>query len=167
MELPKGINMKRLKITGRIIYNFILWIAICSCLFNQDPVNKKTKTKNNDQNLKNNHSTFVYNMIPDDPAAKISIAYSKAVNAFAVKLLDKVYNSKQFMDNNVILSPFSIGRNLAVITEGTAGESKQEILNCLGGQAALDDAQAALSELLYADNSVVLATITLMLSTVV
>jgi len=114
------------------------------------------EAKNDNRNLHNSTSTFIYNMIPENNNAIISPEYSKAINTFSVNLLDRVYNDEQFFNKNLVLCPFSVSRNLAVLTEGTTGESKQELLVALGGQTALDDAKDALSQLLYADNSVIL-----------
>ncbi|NLG16200.1 MAG: serpin family protein [Fibrobacter sp.] len=118
--------------------------------------NQEQQTRASSSNLENNTAAFVYNVIPDNPLSSISSEYSVAINTFSVNLLQKVYSGPDFSDSNVVLSPFSISRNLAVITEGATGESKTELLEALGGQAALDDAKDALSELLYTDKTVVL-----------
>jgi serine protease inhibitor len=117
---------------------------------------EETETKPHSRNLANASSTFIYNMVPPGAAADIAPEYSTAVNAFSVNLLDKIYASDTFRDKNVVASPFCISRNLAVITEAASGISQTELLNVLGGRAALDDATAALGRLLYADNSVIL-----------
>lgn len=114
------------------------------------------RTRDDSRNLTNPKSTFIYNMIPQNNNAEISQEYSKAINTFSSNLLTHVYKDKNFLNRNVVLSPFSISRNLAVITEGSVSNTKRELLSALGGQVALDDAKNALSELLYADQSVVL-----------
>lgn len=95
-------------------------------------------------------------MIPEDHNASISPEYSRAINKFSVNLLDIVYSDTQFNRKNIVLSPFSVSRSLAILAEGASGKSKSELLEALGGQVALDDASDALSELLYADNSIIL-----------
>lgn len=117
---------------------------------------KETRAKANERNLKNASATFIYNMIPENPGAQISSEYSSAVNAFSVNLLDTIYGSELFRDKNVIMSPYCISRNLAIITEAATGTTQQELLSVLGGRVALDGATAALSKLLYTDKSVVL-----------
>lgn len=114
------------------------------------------ETRDNDRNLTNNTASFIYNVIPQDASARISPEYSKAINTFAVNLLGEVYRDSGFTDANLVLSPFSVARNLAVLTEATSGESRKELLEALGGETALSDAKDALSKLLYADNSVIL-----------
>jgi serpin B len=126
------------------------------CWFTQCARNEETHTRPDNQQLKNSASTFIYNMIPQNSGAEITPEYNTAVNTFAVNLLDELYQSDSFFNTNLIVSPFSVSRNLAIITEATTGEAKQELLDALGGQRALDDAHDALSQLLYADNSVVL-----------
>ena len=113
-------------------------------------------SKDAGRHLKNSTTAFIYNMIPEDARADISPEYGEAVNAFSVNLLDEVYKNDLYHDKNVVLSPFCLSRNLAIITEATTGESRLELLDVLGGEAALDDARPALSRLLYADNSVIL-----------
>ncbi len=115
-----------------------------------------TSVKNDTRNLRNSASTFIYNMIPENAQAVISPEYSTAINAFSVNLLDEVYKDESCHDKNVVLSPFCVSRNLAIITEAATGASKQELLDALGGRVALDDATSALSRLLYADNSILL-----------
>ncbi|MBN1574947.1 MAG: hypothetical protein JW913_00240 [Chitinispirillaceae bacterium] len=117
---------------------------------------EETSSKPDDRNLRNSASTFIYNMIPEDARADISSDYSEAVNAFSVNLLGGMYKDDSYRDKNIVVSPFCISRNLAIITEATTGDSKQELLDALGGRAALDDATSALSRLLYADKSVIL-----------
>lgn len=126
------------------------------CWFTQCARNEETHTRNDDRNLHNSTATFIYNAIPENPQAVVSSEYSTAINTFSVNLLDEVYKNESFHNKNVILSPYCINRNLAIITEATVGESKEELLSVLGGQAALDDARSALSRILYADNSVIL-----------
>ncbi|MBN1472893.1 MAG: hypothetical protein JW925_14055 [Syntrophaceae bacterium] len=117
---------------------------------------EETEAKPDSRNLRNTVSTFIYNMIPDDAGADISSEYSAAANAFSVNLLDEIYNNDSCRGKNVVASPFCVSRNLAIITEATTGTSQIELLDVLGGRAALDDATSALSRLLYADNSVIL-----------
>jgi serine protease inhibitor len=62
-----------------------------------------------------------------------------------VNLRGNIYNSASCLGKNVVVSPFCASRNLAIITEATAGTSQRELLNVLGGRVALDDATAALS----------------------
>lgn len=116
---------------------------------------KELELENNSRNLKNKTTAFIYNAIPHDQQASISSDYSEAINTFSVKLLGKVYSDTKFNKKNVILSPFSVSRCLAALAEGSTGVSKKELVETLGGEAALDDARSALSELLYADNSVI------------
>ncbi len=108
------------------------------------------------RDLSNSTSSFIYNVVPEDPDATVSPEYSTAINTFSIRLLYHVYRDSQFVDRNLVLSPFSVSRCLAVLTEGASGTSKRELLDALGGQVALDDAREALAELLYADNSVIL-----------
>jgi serpin B len=131
----------------------LIIVPCCTVTCTQD---QETGTNNDDRNLMNTASTFIYNMIPQDAQADITPEYSAAINAFSVNLLNEVYRDELYHDKNVVLSPFCVNRNLAVIAEATTGASKQELLNALGGQTALDDATSALSRLLYADNSVIL-----------
>ncbi|MBN1603458.1 MAG: hypothetical protein JW915_17745 [Chitinispirillaceae bacterium] len=112
------------------------------------------EVKNASRNLKNSTSTFIYNAIPENSGASISPEYSIAINTFSVRLLSTIYKSEAANGKNVIISPFSVSRSLAVLTEAASGKAKNELLDALGGQAALDDAKDALSELLYADKSV-------------
>jgi serpin B len=114
------------------------------------------KIDNAPRNLDNSTSSFIYNVIPNNPGASITPEYSAAINTFSVKLLSEVYNDVLYKNKNVILCPFNIGRSLAILTEGATGKSKSELLEALGGQTALDNAKDALSELLYADNSIIL-----------
>lgn len=130
-------------------------LIISSFSFCTDP-DKTDEVKDSPRNLKNKTSGFIYNVIPNDPNASITPQYSTAINTFSVNLLREVCKGSQFKNKNVVLSPFSVSRSLAVVTEGATGESKSELMEALGGQTALDDARDALSELLYADNSVIL-----------
>jgi len=134
---------------------FAVLIAVSSCLVGCAS-HQETETKSDSRNLRNSASTLIYNMIPPNAAADISSGYSAAVNAFSVNLLGKIYNSASYAGKNVVVSPFCVSRNLAIITQATVGTSQQELLSVLGGRVALDDATAALSRLLYADNSVLL-----------
>lgn len=113
-------------------------------------------SREDSRDLNNNTTSFIYNMIPENANAQISVEYSEAINTFSVNLLKKVYIDPDIYEKNLVLSPFSIGRNLAVLTEGATGESRQQLLDALGGEVALNDATDALSELLYADESVIL-----------
>ena len=118
--------------------------------------NEETMTKASDRHLKNSFSTFIYNTIPENPSAQISSEYSNAVNSFSVNLLNTIYSSESFRSKNVVMSPYCIDRNLAIITEAATGTTQQELLSALGSRVALDGANAALSKLLYADKSVIL-----------
>jgi serpin B len=115
-----------------------------------------TATKPDNRDLKNSAATFIYNAIPENPRAVISPAYTAAVNTFSINLLEKICTGETFRNKNIVVSPFCVSRNLALITEAATSDSKRELLSVLGGQPALDDATSALSDLLYADNSVIL-----------
>lgn len=132
------------------VFIILILFSFLNCI--RDSENRDEKEN---RNLKNNYSTFIYNMIPENSNAQVSAEYSKAMNTFSINLLREVYNTENFSNKNLVLSPFSISRNLAVLTEGTTGASKQELLDVLGGQVALDDAKNALAQLLYADKSIV------------
>ena len=114
------------------------------------------EVRNKDGSLTNPTASFIYNAIPENETATITPEYNTAINSFAVNLLHALCTSDSLADKNIIISPLNINRNLAIVTEAAAGETKQELLNTLGGQQALDDAKNALGELLYADNSVIL-----------
>jgi serine protease inhibitor len=131
-------------------------LIVISCCWIRCAQQQETETKPDGRNLKNAASTFIYNMIPPNAAAGISSEYSAAVNAFSVNLLGTIYTTGSYLGKNVVVSPFCISRNLAIITEAASGTSQKELLDALGGRAALDDARTALSRLLYADNSVIL-----------
>lgn len=138
----------------KTILNLIILSGISlSCLLGCEA--HEDRIQNSNQHHKNSTSTFIYNVIPEGGHAEISVEYSAAINTFSINLLKTVYSNSEYLNKNVILSPFSVGRNLAVIAEASRGDSRQELLEALGGQKALDDAKAALTELLYADNSVV------------
>lgn len=141
----------RYKFNIKLILLFISSLLLANCSREEEE-----RLRDDSRNLTNPKSTFIYNMIPQNDNAEISPEYSKAINKFSSNLLTQIYKDKDFINKNVVISPFSISRNLAVITEGSIGNTKQELLNSLGGQIALDDAKNALSELLYADQSVVL-----------
>ncbi len=98
--------------------------------------NHKTESKPSGGNLGNVTSTFIYNAIPPGATAGISTGYSAAINGFSVNLLDKIYSSSSYLGKNVVISPFCVSRNLAIITEATTGASQTEILNALGGRPA-------------------------------
>ena len=125
------------------------WLAGCTR-------NQETETRPDSRDLKNSASTFIYNMIPENAGADISSAYTVAVNTFSVNLLDNIYSGDSYRGKNVVISPFCISRNLAIVTEAATGASQKELLDVLGGRTALDDATSALSRLLYADKSVIL-----------
>lgn len=124
-------------------------VSLCGCADTEDRV------RESDRNLQNSRQTFIYNMIPEGGEAQISDEYSQAVNNFSVSLLSTVY-ADSFKGKNIVLSPFSLSRNLSVLTEGASGNTKEELLTALGGEVVLNDARAALGELLYADKSVIL-----------
>lgn len=138
----------------RISITAVITISICflHCAFNDE----ETQTKPADHNLKNSTSVFIYNMIPENAGAMISTEYSTAINTFSINLLGQIYKSSLFHDKNLVLSPYCISRNLAIITDASTGETQQELLAAIGGRVALDDAHAALNHLLYADKSVIL-----------
>jgi serine protease inhibitor len=131
-------------------------LIVVSCCLVRCTQHEETEAKPNNRNLRNSASTFIYNMIPENASADISSEYNSAINAFSVNLLAEIYNNESYRGKNVVVSPFCISRNLAIITEATNGTSQKELLDALGGRAALDDATSALSRLLYADNSVIL-----------
>jgi serine protease inhibitor len=101
-------------------------------------VNHEEHTRNISPHLNNATSTFLYNAIPSGTHAEISAEYNMAINTFSVNLPKAVYANSDYLEANVTLSPFSVSRNLAVIAEASSGESKQQLLNALGGQKALD-----------------------------
>lgn len=136
--------------------SLILTVLMISSFFSCINREESEKVENASRNLKNKTTGFIYNVIPANQNASISPEYSTAINTFSVNLLREVYKDPLFVNGNLVLSPFSVSRCLAIITDGATGKSKSELLEALGGQAALDDAQDALSELLYTDNSVIL-----------
>jgi serpin B len=136
----------------RLIKLVIIPCFIVTCMQGQ----QETRSKDQDRNLKNATSTFIYNMIPENTQADITAQYNEAINTFSIKLLNEVYKNELYRNKNIVLSPFCLSRNLAIITEATIGTSQQELLTALGGRTALDDATSALSRLLYADKSVIL-----------
>jgi serine protease inhibitor len=141
--------------TASILFPLITAILPCfmvTCTQEQ----QETHSKIHDRNLMNATSTFIYNMVPENAQADITPEYSTAINTFSVKLLNEVYKNELYLNKNVVLSPFCVSRNLAIITEATTGTSQQELLNVLGGRTALDDATSALSSVLYGDKSVIL-----------
>lgn len=142
-HLPRSLN---------ISFELILVSLFLFCISPEE----ETRTKADDSSLNNTTASFIYNAIPDNEDAIITTEYNTAINTFSTNLLHALCTSESLVDKNIVISPFNISRNLAIITEAATGETKQELLNALGGQAALDDAQEALGELLYADNSVIL-----------
>jgi serpin B len=146
----ENFNVKLRKTGGHLI-------ILGSVLFNITCMNPSgtEEVKNASRNLKNSSSTFIYNAIPENPGASVSPEYSTAINTFSIRLLSTIYKSENVPGKNVIISPFSVSRTLAVLTEGAADKAKSELLEALGGQVALDDAKDALSELLYTDKSVI------------
>lgn len=143
--------MKHLLNLKPLFHSTLLAAAICIC----GCTDFESHSKNSDRNLQNSEQTFIYNMIPEGGEAHISNAYSQAVNNFSVSLLSTVYTDS-FKGKNIVLSPYSLSRNLSVLTEGASGNTKDELLTALGGEVVLNDAKAALGELLYADKSVIL-----------
>jgi serpin B len=131
-------------------------IIISTCLLHCASNDEESQTKPADHNLKNSTSAFIYNMIPENVGAIISSEYGTAINTFSVNLLGEIYKSSSFHDKNLVLSPYCISRNLAIITDASVGETQKELLGAIGGRVTLDDAHAALSQLLYADKSVIL-----------
>lgn len=133
------------------IVSLLVLVGSFSCVTREEE-----KTRDAARDLRNGTTSFIYNAIPRSPGASISPEYSAAINTFAVRLLNRVYRDTMFKDRNVVLSPFSVSRSLAVLAEGASGTARAELLEALGGQIALNDAREALAELLYADNSVIL-----------
>jgi len=117
-------------------------------------VDTHDEIRSDPRNISNNRTSFIYNAIPDSVLAYISPEYSTAINTFAVKLTQAVYSEN--VNKNLVISPFSVSRNLSAITTGANGIAKQELLQALGGQAAIDQAANALRDLLNGDNSVIL-----------
>jgi serine protease inhibitor len=117
---------------------------------------EETKSRPDTKTESNPTASFIFNAIPENENATITPEYNTAINTFSINLLRALCTSDSLADKNVIVSPFNISRNLAIITEAGTGETKQELLDALGGQHALDDAQQALACLLHADNSVIL-----------
>lgn len=85
---------------------------------------KEDRTKEDRQDLGNTTTSFIYNMIPENPQAEISLPYSSAINTFAINLLKEIEKTADFRDTNIVMSPFSVSRNLAILTEGAAGCSQ-------------------------------------------
>ncbi|MBN2035611.1 MAG: hypothetical protein JW768_02600 [Chitinispirillaceae bacterium] len=146
--LEKNRQNRTVSKTALSLVSVLLFMSSCAT--------KQDEARDSSRNLDNTTASFIYNAIPRNDNARISPQYSTAINTFSVTLLRTVYATGAFSGKNLILSPFSVSRNLAVIAEGTVGESKQELLDALGGQTALDHAKDALSQLLYGDNSVIL-----------
>ncbi len=128
-------------------------VTVVSCIGRDE---EDTRAEDASRDLLNNATTFIYNAIPNDPGAAITPEYSTAINRFSVNLLQHVYGDTSFTGSNVVLSPFSVSRSLSVLADGAVGQARSELLEALGGQSAIDDARSALSELLYADNSIIL-----------
>lgn len=150
MKLYKPASMVRAVKRFSPVLLFLFFLSNSFC--NRDTTDQ---LENSSRNLNNKTSSFIYNVIPQNNNASISPEYSKAINTFSVNLLEKVYSETQFNKKNVVLNPFSVSRCLAVLTEGAIGKSKSELIEALGGQVALDDAVEALTELIYADNSII------------
>jgi serine protease inhibitor len=97
----------------------LLFLSLLSNFFcNSDSIDQ---VENSSRSLKNNTSSFIYNMIPEDHNASISPEYSRAINTFSVNLLDIVYTDTQFNRKNIVLSPYSLSRSLAILAEGATG----------------------------------------------
>ena len=137
------------RVAGTVIVCSLISLVM-SCMPRDEEIRRKDTSRSNPT------TAFIYNAIPQNESATITPEYSTAINSFAVNLLHALCTSDALVNKNLIISPLNINRNLAIITEAAEGETKQELLNTLGGQRALDDAQNALAELLYADNSVIL-----------
>lgn len=137
----------------KLAYFFFSALLLSSCSIDDEPT--EDGAKNDSRDLKNKESTFIYNTIPKDPDAEISGAYSTAINGFAVELLGELYAQLELSGQNLIMSPLSVSRVLALIAEGTVNESRDELIDILGGLPVLDDAKSALQEILYADHSVI------------
>lgn len=127
---------------------FVLFILECSPF-----VTEQERDKN--INYKNSSDTFLYNAVPHDGSADITDRYKDGINNFSVNLLDKLYSSTEMTNKNIVISPFSISRNLSTVAEGCSTNAKSQIVNVLGGEGTLEDAKMALSELLYADDSII------------
>ncbi|NLD91915.1 MAG: serpin family protein [Fibrobacter sp.] len=131
-----------------VLPGLFLMLTCFGCVGTHDEI------RNDSRNIKNNKTSFIYNAIPDSVQAYISPEYSTAINTFAVNLTRSVYFEN--VNKNLVISPFSVSRNLSAITAGTSGTAKQELLQALGGQAAIDQAANALKDLLNGDNSIIL-----------
>jgi len=131
-----------------VLLGFFLMLSFTGCADTHDEIRRDPQTTGN------NKTSFIYNAIPDSVQAYLSPEYSTAINTFAVKLTQAVYSEN--VNKNLVISPFSVSRNLSAITAGASGTAKQELLQALGGQTAIDQAANALRDLLNADNSVIL-----------
>src|SRR5512133_1189541 len=131
-----------------VLLGFFLMLTFTGCGDTHDEI------RSDSRNISNSKTSFIYNAIPDSVQAYISPEYSTAINTFAVKLTQAVYSEN--VNKNLVISPFSVSRNLSAITAGASGTAKQELLQALGGQTAIDQAANALRDLLNGDNSVIL-----------
>jgi len=128
----------------------ILFFLSCSPFSESDD-----EPRNDSRNLQNSKATFLYNSISENADAEVTEDYAMAINGFSVDLLGEIYKQNEFKNKNIIVSPYSVSRVLSVIAEGTVNESRDELLEVLGGQSALDDTKSALQEILYGDSSVI------------
>lgn len=133
------------------IITFTVLLFLYGCSNTKDVTN----LEDNDRDLNNSRSTFVYNAIPENVNATISPEYSSAINNFSVSLLSEVYKQSEYNGKNLILSPYSLSRNLSVLAEGAKGTTRSELISLMGGDVVLKDATEALSKLLYADSSII------------
>ncbi len=144
----------RVYLACRIREEFYVLLGLFLMLICFGCVDTHDEIRNDSRNITNNKTSFIYNATPDSVQAYISSEYNTAINTFAVKLTQSVYSEN--VNKNLVISPFSVSRNLSAITAGTSGTAKQELLQALGGQAAIDQAANALRDLLNGDNSVIL-----------
>jgi serine protease inhibitor len=131
-----------------VLLVLFLLLTFAGCADTHDEI------RSDPRDISNNKTSFIYNAIPDSVQAYISPEYSTAINTFAVKLTQTVYSEN--VNKNLVISPFSVSRNLSAITAGASGTTKQELLQVLGGQTAIDQAANTLRDLLNGDNSVIL-----------
>lgn len=82
-------------------------------------VDTNDEIRDDPRNISNNKTTFIYNAIPDSVQAYISPEYSTAINTFAVKLTQAVHSEN--VNKNLVLSPFSVSRNLSAVTTVMGG----------------------------------------------
>lgn len=127
--------------------------ASCSGIIS-GPTENKAKPKTG--SLASDRTLFIYNAVPQNGQDRmISEGYAEGVNAFAVDLLSLIASDREYPGTNLLISPFSASRCLALVSEGASDQAKAQILDVLGGPEAVSGAASALGELLCADDSVV------------